>query len=251
MHKKGKWEDHEEQFIIDKYNSLGVDEISIKLNRTIPAIRGRAVTLRREGRLEQAKREEWCKEDEQFIIDNYEQMDITNMAKVLGTYNQRVSNKMVTLKREGIIKEEKKYKYKTRDSEFKKRQRRLQLEREAKKRLEQEERKRKIRLKKYRAKKKKEKEEMQRIVDRSIEEDRRTRDYGIGDKKDSVVLEEDCWYQIKIKPHDRRVEGEKFRCKLIQRTEDHATFKKPSGVRESFLINDILLNEIKIKELER
>lgn len=100
------------------------------------------------------------------------------------------------------------------------------------------------------------KEIIKERLDDALERERKCRDYGIGDKKDTVILKEKKWYEVARIGNPRpgrevSYEIDPFKCKLIQRTEHHATFKKPNGVRESFLINDILLNEIRIKELEK
>lgn len=100
--------------------------------------------------------------------------------------------------------------------------------------------------------KKASREEINRWTQRAIEQDKKNRDYGIGKEKHKVNLNKDCWYQVdRVNPPRKGASKlqDSFRCKLVQRTHNHATFERSNGVRESFLINDVLLNEISIKEL--
>lgn len=76
-------------------------------------------------------------------------------------------------------------------------------------------------------------------------EDKRKKNYGLGKKTLNIEFEKNKQYLLKIKGRGSLIR--KFKGELVQATHNHITFKNKNGIRESFLRNDFLRNEIQVE----
>ena len=244
-------------FLIDNYKDMASGELQEALKgRDAIAINQKAWQLDRNGKMKvMKKRHKWSEEEEIFLFVIYNYKKVADMAKGLGLTRSQVSGKIEHLKKQNLLAGLGYSKLRA-EKEEKEKKRLLQLKNEREKRKkeqmtkEQQERERKAMAEKL----KKQKEEERRInamhkrqAAEAIKREKRNRDYGVGKKKLEVKFEKDKEYLFAIRDNGRRVRDVKGR--LIQATNNHVTIETRNKVRESFLINDILINDVTVMEL--
>ena len=213
MNKNKGWEEEEINYVIENFGKLETREMAETLNRTNAAINSRVRVLREKGILKQPEKI-WTKADEEYLITNYGVIKPYIIARKLGKSTQQVYSKISSMERNGQLGMTEAYK-------------RTMLEKEERR--------------------KQQKEKRDNQYSQMMEEDKKTRNYGIGKKQLDIELSKDKTYQIKINEGRKRTRT--FKGKLVQATHNHITFISNSKIRESFLRNDILRNQIKIKEV--
>lgn len=212
------WSEEEENKLIKLYDNTTIREIGEKFeNRSISSIKQKITHLINRGEIEQMKTKEiWSEKAEQFLIDNFMTMRPIEISKALNIEPEKVSSKSIYLRKIGVL-------------ESKPHQKKIEV----------------IPVKKRRI------EENNNFYDRqykqAMKENKKNRDYGIGRKTLDFKFGKDKTYLLNIRLSEKNTKT--FKGKLVQATHNHITFINNKNVRESFLKNDFLLGEIKVKEI--
>ena len=164
MNKNKGWEEEEINYVIENFGKLETREMAETLNRTNAAINSRVRVLREKGILKQPEKI-WTKADEEYLITNYGVIKPYIIARKLGKSTQQVYSKISSMERNGQLGMTEAYK-------------RTMLEKEERR--------------------KQQKEKWDNQYSQMMEEDKKTRNYGIGKKQLDIELSKDKTYQIKI-----------------------------------------------------
>lgn len=93
------WTKEEEQYLIDNYSNDNIEQLAIKLNRSVASIKHKAYRLNLLGERKSVRNpyaQDWTKEEEQYLIDN-KTKPITELAKDLGRTKNSVLAKFTRL----------------------------------------------------------------------------------------------------------------------------------------------------------
>ena len=109
--KKERFTDEEIDYIIENYPEHKPSEIAERLGRDVKSVYDKIRDLKNKRKLEgtggNTKKGRYTKDEVDFIIKNYGQMKISQMAKELGRTEKQIGNKIWWLKKQGKIKEQK------------------------------------------------------------------------------------------------------------------------------------------------
>jgi hypothetical protein len=213
-----KWKKSEEMLIKKYYttNKTTLEMVGALKGRTINSVENKIKNMKEAEIIKESKIKTWSQAEVKYLIKNYTSKSSSEIAKALNRTVKQVYSKTQDLKGAGT-----------------------DLNAGIGDYLSIKEQEKELRNA--------QKVRMQEIYKNLVEKEKNNRDYGIGDKKLEEKINIGCMYLIKNYSNDK-VEL-LFRGKAIFKTPDHVTFKSPNGVRESFLINDIVRNEIKIERM--
>ena len=213
------WTKEDDKYVLDNYTKITAKQMAKKLNRTYAATIQRIKVLRGKGKIKQRERVLWTKEEEYFILENYNNMKVREMTKKLGKTAQQIHTKTAYFRKIGLLEldgSKSKYQIKLIEERYK--------------------------------------DPVNTTIhyEKALEEEKKERDYGIGNKNLDIDFKKNKEYLLDIKSGihlDTRRERRTFKGKLVQATHNHITFENKNRVRESFLRNDFLINEIQVKEM--